>query len=117
MKPAHGPRSGATFSPRPLREVPDLPIDNMAAASHLSVHVVHARELQRDLAVFSAAFQVGVEAQCASMAEIQNSLQARRAPEAVAFQESLRSHRATMEAAQAVQRKIDIWVESWTGGN
>jgi hypothetical protein len=51
------------------------------------------------------------------MAEMEDSLQAGRAPTAAALQESQRTHRATMAAAQAVQRKLDMWVESYTSDN
>ncbi|OGE52671.1 hypothetical protein PENARI_c009G11067 [Penicillium arizonense] len=117
QKPAHGPRSAATVPPPALHEVPDQPTDDMAAAIHLGIHVVYSRELRRNLAAFQVAFQEGLQAQCASMAEIEDSLQAGRAPTAAALQESQRAHRATMAAAQAIQRKLDMWVESYTSGN
>lgn len=117
QNPARGPRSAGTVPPHPLREVPDQPTDDMAAAIHLGMHVVYARELRRNLAAFDVAFQEGLQAQRAGMAEMEDSLQAGRAPTAAALQESQRAHRATMAAAQAVQRKLDMWVESYTGGN
>jgi hypothetical protein len=51
------------------------------------------------------------------MAEMEDSLQAGRAPTTAALQESQRAHRTTMAAARAVQRKLDMWVKSYTGGN
>ncbi|KAJ5757791.1 uncharacterized protein N7511_006485 [Penicillium nucicola] len=100
----------------PLRETPQPALDNLNAACYLSMHFTFSEELQKALAVFKTAFQKSTEAQLASMAEIQNSLQNSPDSESATLQECLEAHQSTMAAAAVVQSKVDMWRESWANG-
>lgn len=75
------------IAPSPMPEIPDLPADNLDAASALAVHRTFARQLQARLEDFDTKFRASQEA-----------------------------HSKTMNSAQEVKRAVDDWIQAWTSG-
>jgi hypothetical protein len=80
-------RPSKAITPNPMPEIPDLPADNLDAASALAVHRTFARQLQARLEDFDTKFRASQEA-----------------------------HSETMSSAQEVKLAVDDWIQAWTSG-
>ncbi|CAL5870564.1 uncharacterized protein PFLUO_LOCUS4803 [Penicillium psychrofluorescens] len=86
LKRKRGRPCKPVVAPKP-RTLPDLPEVALEAAGAIAVHKVFAKELQEKLGEFDMKIQA-----------------------------SMQAHKATLNAATAVRRTVDNWLETWVNG-